>query len=236
VKISLCAGLLAAVLGLPQAPSPQAAPRPAAPDTEVYVAPLTISGDKIDVGPPKNMSRSPGYDNQPSFTRDGASILFTSGRAAGQTDIYRYDVASDRVTQVTNTPESEYSPTETPDGGLSVVRVEANGTQRLWRFTMDGRDPRVILDAVKPVGYHAWADDRTLALFILGPSGSNQPPTLHLADAQTGETGTSPPRSVVRCRGFQARTRSVSFSANAQGRRRRTRSRSWIQNPAPSAR
>jgi len=34
---------------------------------------------------------------------------------------------------------------------------------------------------VKPVGYHAWADDRTLALFVLG-----QPATLQLADVDTG--------------------------------------------------
>ena len=44
------------------------------------------------------------------------------------------------TTRVTNTPESEYSPTVTPDGAhISVIRVEADGTQRLWRFTIDGR-------------------------------------------------------------------------------------------------
>jgi hypothetical protein len=34
---------------------------------------------------------------------------------------------------------------------------------------------------VKPVGYHAWADDHTLALFVLG-----QPATLQIADTRTG--------------------------------------------------
>ena len=41
-----------------------------------------------------NITRSPGYDNQPSFTPDGAAILFTSNRGGTQTDIYRYDVGS----------------------------------------------------------------------------------------------------------------------------------------------
>jgi hypothetical protein len=36
-------------------------------------------------------------------------------------------------------------------------------------------------DNVKPVGYHAWADDHTLALFVLG-----QPATLQIADTRTG--------------------------------------------------
>ena len=71
----------------------------------------------------------------------------------------------------------------TPSGALSVIRVELDGnnTQRLWQFTLDGGNPRLVLEQIKPVGYHAWADDKTLALFVLG-----QPATLQLADATTG--------------------------------------------------
>jgi hypothetical protein len=103
------------------------------------------------------------------------------GRAA-QTDIYRYDLQSRQTTRVTETQESEYSPTVTPDGrSFTVIRVEADGTQRLWRFTLDGKDPSVVLADVKPVGYHAWADATLLALFVLG-----QPATLQVGDARTG--------------------------------------------------
>src|SRR5258707_11489719 len=127
------------------------------PDTEIYLAPLSMSGGRLTVGPPVNITSSPGYDNQPSFAPDGRSVLFTSLRGGAQTDIYRYDIAAGRVARVTNTPESEYSPTVTPDGAhISVIRVEADGTQRLWRFTMDGTEPELVLADVKPVGYHAW--------------------------------------------------------------------------------
>ena len=52
--------------------------------------------------------------------------------AATGSDIYRYDIASQAISQVTNTPEAEYSPTVTPDGRhISVIRVESDGTQRL---------------------------------------------------------------------------------------------------------
>jgi hypothetical protein len=154
----------------------------APPDTEIFLAPL-FSGPGAVVGAPINITSSPGYDNQPSFTPDGTGILFTSVRGGGtQTDIYRYDIASAQTARVTDTPESEYSPTVTPDGAhISVIRVEADGTQRLWRFTIDGRAPELVLTAVKPVGYHAWADDRTLALFVLG-----SPASLQLADTSTG--------------------------------------------------
>jgi hypothetical protein len=103
-------------------------------------------------------------------------------RGAAQTDIYRYDVGSRQTTRVTDTPESEYSPTATPDGRhFTVIRVEADGAQRLWRFTMEGKDPSVVLADVKPVGYHAWANADLLALFVLG-----QPATLQVGDTRTG--------------------------------------------------
>jgi len=175
----------------PQAPpAPQAPAPPAAPDTEVYLAPLTMTGSQLTIGQPINVSNSPGYDNQPSFTPDGRSLLFTSGRNGQQTDIYKYELETKRVAQVTNTPESEYSAALTTEHGLTVVRVEADGTQRLWRFSADGRDPQVVLDRVKPVGYYAWSDERTIALFVLGTPGTNEPSTLQVADTRAGTART----------------------------------------------
>jgi WD40 repeat protein len=171
------------------------------PDTDIFLASFALDGGKAVVGKPVNITANAGYDNQPSFTPDGDAILFTSVRggrkpdpkisAASGSDIYRYDIASARVAQVTDTPESEYSPTVTPDGRhVSVIRVEADGTQRLWRFTIDGRDPSLVLPDVKPVGYHAWIDGNTLALFVLGSPGAQgapgSPATLQVADVKSG--------------------------------------------------
>jgi len=156
---------------------------PAPPDTEIFLATLSTSDGLLSIAEPVNITNSPGYDNQPSFTPDGQQILFTSNRGGTQTDIYRYDLASRAVAPVTDTPESEYSPTVTPDGRhISVIRVEADNTQRLWRFTIDGKQPELVLAGVKPVGYHAWADDHTLALFVLGT-----PATLQVADTASGK-------------------------------------------------
>jgi len=167
------------------------------PDTEVFLAALSVQGSKLSIGQPINISNNAGYDNQPSFTPDGTAVLFTSVRgdrkqdpansAATGSDIYRYDIAAQRLSQLTNTPEAEYSPTVTPDGRhISVIRVEADGTQRLWRFGLDGAQPELVLRDVKPVGYHAWAGANLLALFVLGQQG--QPATLQLADPHTGQT------------------------------------------------
>jgi WD40 repeat protein len=156
-----------------------------APATDVFLAPILPAGSATAIGPWANISNNTGYDNQPSFQPDSRALLFSSNRDGRQTDIYRYEIGTQALTQVTRTPESEYSPTVTPDGRtFSVIQVEADNTQRLWRFESDGLRPRVVLESVKPVGYHAWIDDTRLALFVLGASGS--PSTLQLANTTTG--------------------------------------------------
>jgi hypothetical protein len=148
--------------------------------TDIHVAGLRSEAGRVVVGELANVTARPGYDNQPFFTPDGRALLYTV-IDGGQADIHRLDIASSRSANVTNTPESEYSATPLPDGGFSVIRVEADSSQRLWRFAADGTDPVLVLRDVEPVGYHAWGDANTLALFVLG-----SPATLQIADARTG--------------------------------------------------
>ena len=156
----------------------QAAAAP--PATDIYVAELRVSDRKVSVGAPVNVTTRPGYDNQPNFLPNGRSFLYTSIREDSQADIYRYDLDRGSSLRLTATRESEYSPTPLPDGhAFSVVRVEADSTQRLWAFDADGSRPRLVLDSIKPVGYHAWGDDHTLVLFVLG-----SPSTLQIADTR----------------------------------------------------
>jgi len=157
-----------------------------APSTEVYLVTLERGAARPVHGPVVNISNSPGYDNQPSFTPDGRFVLFTSERQSAPTDIYRYEIATAALVQLTHTAEKEYSPLVTPDGKtFTVIQVEANNDQRLWRFDPDGTNARVVLPDVKPVGYHVWADATHLALFVLGAQG--QPATLQWADTTTGK-------------------------------------------------
>ena len=152
--------------------------RPSPPPPDIYLASLTVERGSVTVGTPLNITDRAGYDNQPSFTSDGTGVFFTSVREDAQADIYRYDVRTKATTRVTSTaPESEYSATPVDaDRAISVVRVERDSTQRLWRFPLDRSAPSVILERVRPVGYHAWANEHTLALFVLG-----SPNTLQLA-------------------------------------------------------
>jgi len=139
------------------------------PGTDIWVADLTIRDGRVSVGKPVNVTARPGYDNQPAFLPDGSGFLYTRIGADGQADIWRYDFAAHTARTVTTTRESEYSPTFMPkSGGISVVRVELDSTQRLWRLDPDGGHPALLFEKIKPVGYHAWAGDSDLALYILG--------------------------------------------------------------------
>ena len=158
-----------------RSPAPEAAA--GAPSSDIYLYRFARLGRGSAVF---NITNRRGYDNQPSW--DGNSRILYTSQEPGQTDIYEIDFSESRISRVTDTPESEYSAALTPDGrGIAVVRVERDSTQRLWRFPRDGGEPTVILRDIKPVGYFAWLDSTTLALFVLG-----SPNTLQIADTRTG--------------------------------------------------
>ena len=156
----------------------------ARPSTDVWVVPMRQGGSQIRFGEPKNLTMRTGYDNQPGFAADGKSVMYTRMVDDGPTDIWRVALPSGKPKPLTTTPQSEYSATATPDGrAFSVIRVELpDSTQRLWRFPLDGNGaPSLVLEKVKPVGYHVWAGEHTLVLFVLG-----RPATLQIADDRTG--------------------------------------------------
>jgi len=159
----------------------------AAPATEVYLAPLTISVNGVTVGIPVNIANNPGYDNQPSFLPDSSAVLFTSNRDGKQNDIYRWAIATSQLSQLTRTPENEYSPLVAPDAKSFVC---VHGTeQSLFRYDMDGSHPRLAYQHGKElIGYHVWITNTEIASFILGAGGS--PNSLQVINTATGESQT----------------------------------------------
>jgi dipeptidyl aminopeptidase/acylaminoacyl peptidase len=152
--------------------------------TEIFLATIHSDAKGLQVGEPANITNRPGYDNQPCFTPDGRRILYTSYRDDGQSDIYVYDIDSGKTSALVRTPESEYSPVVTPDGGhVSVVRVEADSTQRLWQFSLGGEGAEVLLAQRPGVGYYAWGNDSTVVLFVLG-----DPHELHVGNVHSGDS------------------------------------------------
>ncbi len=177
------------------------------PPTDIYLLPIAHGEYGPALGEARNITRRQGYDNQPSFLPDGRGLLYTSIRQ-GQADSWLYDLKKDTHQQLTDTPESEYSPTLMPgERAISVVRVEADERQRLWRFPLRGGEPELLLPDVAPVGYHAWGEDGRLVLFVLG-----EPPTLELARRGPG-TGRQVLSNIGRCLARIPGSTEISFIA-----------------------
>ncbi|NNF48056.1 MAG: hypothetical protein HKN69_14945 [Desulfofustis sp.] len=137
------------------------------PSTQIWLLPLV----EDQPGEPSRISQESGYNNQPHFSPDSKIIYFTAEQEGGQTDVWQYEISSGALTAVNHSPESEYSPTPiSGQNAVSVVRVETDQRQRLWRIDLANGEASLLMPNVEPVGYHAWIDDRTAVLFILGES------------------------------------------------------------------
>jgi len=135
------------------------------PTHQVWLLPLVN-----DVpGAPKLISQAVRYNNQPHFSADSRVVYFTAEQEDEQTDVWSYDIASERRSAISHSPESEFSPTPMPGlNAVSVIRVEADQRQRLWSINTDDGEATLLMPDVEPVGYHAWISEDTAALFILG--------------------------------------------------------------------
>src|SRR5258706_7709574 len=125
---------------LEQNPSPSPSPTPS--PSDIFLVEVTTESGQMKFSNPVRITEWAGYNNQPFFLPDGQSLLYTSIRDDKQADVYQYDIRNRTTKRVTDTAESEFSPTLTPDGRfISVVRVEADSTQRLWKFPLTGGIP-----------------------------------------------------------------------------------------------
>lgn len=194
-----------------------------APSTDIWIGHLVRSNDGLALAELSNATDRDGYDNQPFFAPGGDWLYYASAIDSTQTEIFRYDLDTGTVQQVTRTADaSEFSPVFIPERqAFSAIR-ETRAMQYLWRYGADGQDLGPIFSTAEPVGYHAWASPRTVAMFILG-----DPPTLQIGDAISGTirvAAENPGRSVHRI----PRTEAISFV------RKLSEDEWWIERLHPS--
>lgn len=154
------------ILGITLLPIISFAQQP--PGTDIYLFDLVFKKGKFVVTNSVNITDRKGYDNQPLFHPEKPFIYYASADDEGRTDIVMYNHETGRTRNLTNTSEREYSPTVTPNKKfISCIIQRDNGAQDLGKYPIDGGDAEIIIDNLT-VGYHAWRDDKTLFLFVLG--------------------------------------------------------------------
>ncbi len=136
--------------------------------SEIYLFDVALERGELVISNPVNITNHPGYDNQPSFHLGKTIVYYSSFNEDGRSDILSYDYTSEETKSITATREREYSPTLTPDGKyLSCIIQRDNDAQDLGKYPVDGGDALTLIDNLI-VGYHAWADENNLLLFVLG--------------------------------------------------------------------
>ncbi|MBL7848158.1 MAG: hypothetical protein JNL40_11860 [Cyclobacteriaceae bacterium] len=146
----------------------------AQPATEIYLFDIAARRNRITIDHPINITNHKGYDNQPSFNPKESQVYYASFNEDGRSDIRMYDYKRGITRTITQTTEREYSPTVTPDQQhLSCIIQRDNNAQDLGKYPIEGGPASVIVDNLT-VGYHVWADNSHVALFVLGT-----PNTLH---------------------------------------------------------
>lgn len=155
--------------------------------TDIFIADLRQENGVFRLSNHRNITNRDGYDNQPYFLPDGERLFYTSAIPKGdesQTDVILYDVSKKHAVNISHSPESEYSPTMMPNGeSYSMIRVAADGKQKLWSYSFDATEKIELLKDVEPVGYHAWVDEQKVVLFVLG-----EPHRFELANIVSGKS------------------------------------------------
>lgn len=100
------------------------------PESDIWLYEIKKTPTGIILHKGMNITNRPGYDNQPHFSPDNKLLYFVSVREDKQADIYNYNIGNKKTVQLTHTPESEYSPTVTPDKkSLACVVVLTDSSQ-----------------------------------------------------------------------------------------------------------
>jgi hypothetical protein len=138
------------------------------PNTDLWL--FKIETDKLNksiLKEPLNITNREGYDNQPSFSKDGKKIYYVSIREDKQADIYYYDLGNKMTVPLTKSKISEYSPTLTEDGKfITSVAVEADSAQRIHFINaVSGLDEKKF--EMDSVGYYTFLNPDTVIYYKL---------------------------------------------------------------------
>ncbi len=117
-----------------------------------------------------------GYNNHPSFFSNDVLFFSSQNQRQSMPDLYQFDLLKRTKTQITDTPEGEYSPAEMPNSSyFSAVRMEVSPQDtliRIWQFPKDRTsNGKPIFKYVNDIGYYTWLNSRQIAAYrVSNPS------------------------------------------------------------------
>ena len=156
--------------------------------THLFVVPA-------DGGTARQLTDGDWNHNGVAWTPDGAEILFTSLRVENaehewrQSDIYSVNVASGRVTQLTDRSGPDGSPVPSPDGSLIAytgndLTTDTYITRKIYVMNRDGSNSRMISEGFdRQASGMTWAPDGSGLYMTVRTEGASN---IHFASVDGG--------------------------------------------------
>ncbi len=144
-------------------------------DSEIFLRPATG-------GLPRNLTRSPGHDDAPSWSPDGRRLAFSSQRS-GNGDVYVMQADGSGAVRLTTTDEIDHAPRWSPDGSRILFNRSTIGSDpALFVINVDGSGE---FDLSPGAGWEdegEWSPDGRRIAFVSTRS-SIYAAQLHIVDA-----------------------------------------------------
>ncbi len=129
------------------------------PECDIFLFEIKLAPNGTSVTDGQNITARKGYENQPYFTPDSKSFLFSQSDDY-QTDVFEYFLESGETKRITNSANMEFSPQPSPDNQtISFVTDGEGANQSIWHIKRDNLTPQWTLEHLaerEPVGYYSW--------------------------------------------------------------------------------
>ena len=105
------------------------------------------------------------------FSPDGSRLLFSVSDpvkgAVRARAIWRLDVASGQLRQLTYSGKNDTAPRWSPDGEWVTFVLDRDGAPQLYRLSMHGGDAEKLTDRKEAVGAYRWSPDGTRIALLM---------------------------------------------------------------------
>lgn len=127
-----------------------------APDSEIFLFSIDRKDGKYTFTDSKNITNNKGYDNQPAFSLDSKSILFTSSRRENNFDIYRYNLSDGKISPITSSEDNEYTAKELDENTITFVREGEDQLMTVFKYDNQTKKETLAFKVKEPIAYYAF--------------------------------------------------------------------------------
>ncbi len=129
----------------------------------------------IETGEESQLTDTPGdWDSTPSFAGGGDSVLFESNRGGEGFDVYRLELESMQVVQLTDDPGTDAEAKVSPDGSQVAFASVRDGDFEVYVMDADGGNIRQLTDNDAEDRCPQWSPDGELLSFYSERDGDRE--------------------------------------------------------------